>query len=64
MQMPQQLAFLETLLASTGSNLQCVKLNVLDEHIADVLLHAKKMHRKLSSGEVEYLPEVSKVSEQ
>ena len=40
-----------------------MKLNMLDEQITDILLHVEKKCRKFRTGEVEYSPEVSEVSE-
>ena len=60
---PQRLEALETSLASTDVELWCVKLNMLDEQITDILLHAEKKCRKLRTGEVDYSPEVSEASE-
>ena len=49
---PQRLAALETSLTSTDKDLWCVKLNMLDEQITDILLHTEKKCRKLRTGEV------------
>lgn len=41
----------------------CVKLNMIDEQVTDILLHAEKKCRQLRTGEVEYSPEVSEAAE-
>ena len=41
----------------------CAKLNLIDEQVTDILLHAEKKCRKLRTGEVEYSPEVSEATE-
>ena len=39
---PQRLIELEMYLVSTGNNLQCAKLNMLDEQMIDALMHMQR----------------------
>ena len=59
----QRLEQLEASFNSTDRDRWCVKLNMIDEQITEILLHAEKKCRKLRTGEVEYSPEVSEASE-
>ena len=36
---------------------------MLDEKVVEILLHAEKKHRKLRTGEVDYLPDASNAAE-
>ena len=60
---PQHLKALEASFNSTDINLWCVRLNILNEQVTDILLHTEKQCRKLRTGEVEYLPEISAAAE-
>ena len=59
----QHLKALEASFNSTDIDLWCIRLNILDEQVTDILLHAEKQYRKLRIEEVEYSPEVSAVAE-
>ena len=45
------------------SDLWNVKLDMIDKHITNALLHAEKKYRKLRIGEVDFLLESSEASE-
>ena len=45
------------------NDMRVVKIDLLDEQVIDILLNAKKKYRKLRTGEVDYLPEISRVAE-
>lgn len=59
----QQLDHLEAFFSSIDRDRWCARLNMLDEQITGILLHAKKKCRKLQTREVEFSPEVSEASE-
>ena len=59
----QRLEQLEESFGSIDIDHWCVKLNMIDEQVTDILLHAEKKCRKLRTGEVEYSPEVSEAAE-
>ena len=54
---------LEDSLGSIDIDSWCVKLNMIDEQVTEILLHAEKKCRKLRTGEVECSPEVSEAAE-
>ena len=60
---PQRLKVLEAFFDSTDIDLWCVRLNILDEQVTDILLHTKKQYRKLRTDKVEYSLEVSAAAE-
>ena len=59
----QCLEQLEALLESIDIDSWCVKLNMIDEKVTEILLCAEKKCRKLQTGEVEYSSEVSETAE-
>ena len=59
---PSRVKELEYLVDNIEKERWNVKLNMIDEQVAGIILYAEKKHRKLRMGEVEFSLEVSKVA--